>query len=150
MNAHVACLAFVPPVGHKKYASVHWQFLAARVDGSWGLVEVDSGAAHMFDFADRAVTPVLRADSDGVSAVGASLEQLVTTADEGESFSSFVASVLAVVGPSLKFNAELCSISFTLHVSCVGMIPNASLLSGLSQSTSKTSAADHRRTETNA
>ena len=49
----------------------------------------------------------------------------------------------------MKFNAELCGICFTLHVSCVGMIPKRVLAVWL-ESTSKTSAADHRRTETNA
>ena len=86
-------------------------------------MEVDSGAAHKIDFADRAATHVLRADSDGVSVVGASLVQLATTADQGENSISLLASVLAGVGPSLKFNAELRGISFALHVSCVGMIP---------------------------
>ena len=31
-NAHFACLAFVPRVGLKKFASVPWQFQSARVD----------------------------------------------------------------------------------------------------------------------
>ncbi len=127
-----------------KHASVHWQLLAARVDGSWGLVEVDSGTTHMFDFADRAVTPVLRADSDGVSVIGTSLEQLVTTVDQDESLRSFLASVPAGGGLAVKFNAELRGISFTLHVSCVGMIPKRILVIWL-ESTSNRSAWSLRR-----
>ena len=49
----------------------------------------------------------------------------------------------------MKFNAELRGISFTLHVSCVGMIPKRVLAVWL-ESTSKTSATDQMHTETNA
>ena len=48
-------------------------------------MEVDSGAAHKIEFADRAATHALRADSDGDSVIGTSLEQLVTTVHQDES-----------------------------------------------------------------
>ena len=38
------------------------------------LVKVDSGTAHKIEFEDRAASRALRADSDGVSVIGTSLE----------------------------------------------------------------------------
>ena len=49
----------------------------------------------------------------------------------------------------MKFNAELRGISFTLHVSCVGMIPKRVRTVWL-EYTSKAIAADQWHTETNA
>ena len=86
------------------------------------IVEVDRRTAHNIEFAGRAATHALRADSDGDSVIGTSLEQRVTTVHQDESLRSLLASVPAGGGPAVKFNAELRGISFKLQVSCVSMV----------------------------
>ena len=63
------------------------------------MVKVESGTAQKIDFAVRAATHVLRADSDRASVFGTSLQQRVTTMDQDESSWKLLASVPAGFGP---------------------------------------------------
>ena len=99
-DARFICSACVPPVRHKEHAKAPWQCLLHVLLDFLRLVTVVSGTAHKIEFADRAATRALRADSDGVSVIGTSLEQLVTTADYGESLRQSLAAAPAGGGPS--------------------------------------------------